>query len=166
MKYAIYLLVCLLAAPSFGQDGVIVRAGDGEELMNGILMLLSPKVGSEAAILAEQTFPPGGQTIVHAHDQGDELFYVVAGRGRARLGDRYEEVGPGDAILVSAGQTHQISNPFDENLTIIGFMATPELAEQARAVHARLLAEPDRPLTDEEDEELTRRFGGQRKITE
>jgi len=165
VKYATYLLACLLASPSFGQEGAIVRAGDGEQLMNGILMLLTPSIGSESAILAEQTFPPGGQTIVHAHDQGDEFFYVVSGRGKARLGDRYEEIGPGDAILISPGQTHQLSNPFDEDLKVVFFMATPELAEQMRAVHARQLAEPNHPLTEEEDDEFTQRFGGSRTVT-
>lgn len=156
----------LIAGPSFGQAGIVVEAGEGESLMNGILMLLSPEVGSEAAILAEQTFPPGGQTIVHAHDQGDEFFYVVSGRGRARLGNDYEEIGPGDAILVSPGQTHQVANPFDDDLKVIFFMATPELAAQMRAIHARQTAEPDRPITEAEDEEFTRQFGGSRTINE
>ena len=134
--------------------------------MNGIFMMLSPDVGTNGAIMAEQTFPPGGETIVHAHDQGDELFYVVSGRGRARLGDRFEIVGPGDAILISPGQTHQVSNPFEDDLKVVFFMATPELAEQMRAIHERQTAEPDRPITQDEDAEFTRRFGGSRTLGE
>lgn len=165
-RIALLILGFMVAGTAFSQEGIVVKAGEGEPLMNGILMLLSPEVGSEAAILAEQIFPPGGQTIVHAHDQGDELFYVVSGRGRARIGSRYEKIGAGDAILVSPGQSHQVANPYDEDLKVIFFMATPELAEEMRAIHARQIADPDRPITPDEYEEFTRRFGGSRTIRE
>ena len=159
-------IAVLCAGPALGQEGIIVRAGEGEPLMNGILMMLSPANGTSGPILAEQIFPPGGDTIVHAHDQGDELFYVVSGRGRARLGDRFELIGPRDAILVSPGLTHQVSNPFDDDLKVVFFMATAELAEQMRAFHERQTAEPDRPITSDEDAEFTERFGGSRTVSE
>ena len=160
------LIATLLSKLALAQEGVVVRASEAEPLLNGIYLLLSPNVGTNGAMLAEQRFQPGGQTIVHAHDQGDELFYVVTGRGRARLGDKYEIVGPGDAILIAPGQTHQISNPFDEELIVVFYMATPELAEQFRALHERQLAAPARPITETEDAEFTRRFGGSRTILE
>jgi hypothetical protein len=45
-------------------------------------------------------------------------------------------------------------------------MATPEIAEQMRAIHARQIADPNRQITQDEDEEFTRHFGGSRTISE
>jgi quercetin dioxygenase-like cupin family protein len=64
----------------------IVRAGDGEALLNGVVVKLSPESGTQRSILVEQTFPSGGKTTVHLHEQGDELFYVISGSGTARPG--------------------------------------------------------------------------------
>lgn len=46
-----FLGLLLVAGPSFGEDGIIVRAAAGERLMNGINMMLSPNVGTTGAIL-------------------------------------------------------------------------------------------------------------------
>jgi hypothetical protein len=48
-----------LSAAAFSQEGFVPKAGDGEALMNGIVMKLSPRVGTSGPILAEQTFPRG-----------------------------------------------------------------------------------------------------------
>src|SRR5512147_1922826 len=77
----------LVTHPAQAADGFILKAGLGERLQNGIVVKASPKTGTRGSILVEQTFPRNGKTPVHIHDQGDELFYVVSGRGTARLGE-------------------------------------------------------------------------------
>ena len=39
----------------------------------------------------------------HAHDDADEFFYVIAGQGAVRLGERVEALGPGVFILIPRG---------------------------------------------------------------
>jgi len=143
----------------------IIRAGDGETLMNGIVVKLSPESGTQSSILVEQTFPMGGQTSIHMHEQGDELFYVVSGSGTARLGQVEDMIGEGDVIFVPAGAEHQIRNDdSDEPLVVVFFMASPELVRQFRAVHERMVAEPSRPITPAELAELEARIGGGKTI--
>jgi quercetin dioxygenase-like cupin family protein len=49
--------------------------------------------------------PAGARTALesHPHDHG---VYVLSGRARVTLGDRVEEVGPGDVVYVGGGERH------------------------------------------------------------
>src|SRR4026208_1193152 len=89
----------LVAGRARAADGCVLKAGLGEPLQNGIVVKASPKTGTKGSILVEQTFPRNGKTPVHIHDQGDELFYVVSGRGTARLGDRVDAIDAGDVVF-------------------------------------------------------------------
>ncbi len=144
-------------------EGFILKAGEGEPLLNGLVVKASPKTGTTGSILVEQTFQRGGTTSLHIHDQGDELFYVVSGRGKATLSDKTEVIGPGDVIFVPEGAVHGIENlDNDEPLTVVFFMDSPELVEEFRAIHTRVTSEPDRPITPEERAAIAERIGGSR----
>lgn len=164
MKLNLILLssVCaLLPAHAALADGFVLRAGDGEPLLNGIVVKASPSTGTESAILVEQTFDEGRSTNTHRHDQGDELFYVVSGTGVATLEGTEEIIRPGDVIFVPRGGIHRIGNPSDESpLVVVFFMDSPELVQQFRAVHERLTANPDEPLSAQERAEIESRIGG------
>lgn len=60
--------------------------------------------------LAEARLPPGGSTTPHFHPQTEEIYYLLEGRGRMRIGDEVQIVGPGDAIAIPPGAEHQITN--------------------------------------------------------
>ena len=146
-------------------EGFILRTGEGEVLQNGIVVKASPASGTLGSILVEQTFPRGGTTNLHLHEQGDELFYVVSGRGTATLGDTTDEIGPGDVIFVPRNAVHRVENlNRDEPLRVVFFMDSPELVEQFRAIHERITSEPDRPMTDEERAAISERIGGGRAV--
>ena len=136
-------------------------------MMNGIVAKISPKNAETRTILVEQTFPKGGSTNLHYHEQGDELFYVVEGKGTATLNDKTQPVGKGDVIFVPAGLPHRIANLDQaEPLVVIFFMDSPELVEQFRAIHERISKEPDRPITSEEFQEIERLYGGGVEVKE
>ena len=142
-------------------EGFILKVGGGEALLNGIVVKASPKTGTMGSILVEQTFQRGGTTNLHIHDQGDELFYVVSGRGAATLGDQSEMIEPGDVIFVPRSAVHGISNLANEEpLTVVFFMDSPELVEEFRAIHTRVTSQPDRPITPEERAAIRNRIGG------
>ena len=155
----------MFSSQVLAQEGFILKVGEGETLLNGIVVKASPQTGTMGSILVEQTFPRGGMTGLHAHDQGDELFYVVSGRGTARLGDTTDVIGPGDVIFVPQGHAHQIRNlTNDEPLQVVFFMDSPELVDQFRALHERVTSEPDRPITSEERAAIIERIGGSRTV--
>ncbi|MCA9122018.1 MAG: cupin domain-containing protein [Planctomycetaceae bacterium] len=60
--------------------------------------------------LAEARLPVGGITTPHYHPLTEEIYYVLEGTGSMRIGEEVREVGPGDAIAIPPGATHQIRN--------------------------------------------------------
>jgi quercetin dioxygenase-like cupin family protein len=155
----------LVASQARAADGFVLKAGLGEILQNGIVVKASPKTGTRGSILVEQTFHRNGKTPVHVHDQGDELFYVVAGRGTARLGERVQAVEAGDVVFAAAGAVHQIANlKNDEPLRVVFFMASSELVEEFRAIHERVTSDPSRPITPQERAAISKRIGGSRVV--
>jgi mannose-6-phosphate isomerase-like protein (cupin superfamily) len=151
--------------PRPATEGFILRPGAGEVLQNGIVVKASPATGTEGSILVEQTFPRGRTTNLHLHEQGDELFYVVSGRGAATLGDREEEIGPGDVIFIPRFAVHRIANlTHDEPLRVVFFMDSPQLVEEFRAIHERITSDPTRPITPEERAAISKRIGGGRAV--
>jgi mannose-6-phosphate isomerase-like protein (cupin superfamily) len=55
----------------------------------------------------------------------DEVYYVVAGRGRFRVGGRERAVGPGTVLYVERTVEHRFCD-ITEDLTVLVFFAPPE----------------------------------------
>ena len=164
-KKVLFILLPFLWIQGFAQDGFVLKSGEGEALRNGIVVKVSPRDGSAGSILVEQTFPRGGTTGLHLHEQGDELFYVVSGRGTATLGATEQPIGPGDVIFVPASESHRIRNlEHDDPLTVVFFMDSPELVDLFRAIHERYTRDPAQPITPDEFAEIERRTGGGRSL--
>src|SRR6185436_12069611 len=60
--------------------------------------------------LAEARLPPRAKTTPHYYPQTEEIYYILEGTARMRIGDETCEVGPGDAIAIPPGAIHTISN--------------------------------------------------------
>jgi mannose-6-phosphate isomerase-like protein (cupin superfamily) len=60
--------------------------------------------------LAEARVAPGMTTALHFHCRAEEIYYILSGAGRMRIGDEWRDVGPGDAIAIPPGDAHQITN--------------------------------------------------------
>jgi mannose-6-phosphate isomerase-like protein (cupin superfamily) len=51
---------------------------------------------------------PGVKTAAHYHPRSEEIYYLLAGRGRMTIDAETVEVGPGDAIAIPPGAVHTI----------------------------------------------------------
>jgi mannose-6-phosphate isomerase-like protein (cupin superfamily) len=60
--------------------------------------------------LAEARLPSGASTTPHHHVKTEEIYYILEGRGQMRVGAEVRPVGPGDAIAIPSGTSHQITN--------------------------------------------------------
>ena len=60
--------------------------------------------------LAEARLAIGRRATAHYHPRTEEIYYILEGQGRMRIGDETRDVGPGDAIAIPPGQVHQITN--------------------------------------------------------
>ena len=57
----------------------------------------------------------------------DEVYHVVDGRARIRVGDEDRAVGPGSVVFVGAGVEHRF-HTIEEDLTVLVFFAPAEYA--------------------------------------
>lgn len=89
---------------------------DGSEIRELVGPAWTP---AEKQSLAEATLPVGGATVEHFHRDTEELYYVVEGSARMRLGDAERELAVGDCVVIPAGERHKIRNTGDAPLRIL-----------------------------------------------
>lgn len=73
----------------------------------------------EQQSLAEARLPAGASTTPHLHRQTEEIYYILAGRGRMQIDNAAADVGPGDAIAIPPGAMHTITNTGDGELKFL-----------------------------------------------
>lgn len=98
--------------------------GGGEAPYGAQWKVLTPGMRAMGGKLGmvQQVLPKGSVGCpFHWHQEEDELFYVLSGRGLLRYGETVREIGPGDAVACPAGTrvAHQIANPNDEDLVYL-----------------------------------------------
>ena len=69
--------------------------------------------------LAEARLSSGCQTTPHRHIRTEEIYYILEGRGRIRIGQETMTVEVGDAIAIPPGHSHQITNLGDVPLRFL-----------------------------------------------
>ena len=68
---------------------------------------------------------PGSRQRLHYHD-AEQVYLVLEGRGRMRVGGEEREVGHGDLVYIPSGMPHGIENVADEPLEYVS-AATPAM---------------------------------------
>jgi mannose-6-phosphate isomerase-like protein (cupin superfamily) len=68
---------------------------------------------------------PAGSTDSQSPHQEDEMYYVVRGKARMRVGAESQPVGAGSVIFVDAGVEHRFYD-ITEDLTVLVFFAPAE----------------------------------------
>jgi mannose-6-phosphate isomerase-like protein (cupin superfamily) len=58
--------------------------------------------------LAEASLEEGRSTRRHYHEETEEIYVVLDGRGEMEVEGERREVGPGDAVLIPAGAWHEL----------------------------------------------------------
>jgi len=53
---------------------------------------------------------PGVTTEPHEHQDTEEVYYIINGLGKVRIGEEEEEVGEGDAIYIPPARAHSLTN--------------------------------------------------------
>jgi len=60
--------------------------------------------------LAEARLAVGGSTTRHRHPSTEEIYYILEGTGEMQIDDESRQVGPGDAIAIPPGASHELRN--------------------------------------------------------
>jgi quercetin dioxygenase-like cupin family protein len=68
---------------------------------------------------------PAGSTVkpAHAHPNGEELIYIIKGKGSVYIDGTVEDVDEGSAILFPTGSIHMLRNHGNEEMKVICFFA-------------------------------------------
>jgi mannose-6-phosphate isomerase-like protein (cupin superfamily) len=66
--------------------------------------------GNRNQSLAEATVPVGSKTLLHSHQQAEELYHITAGSGEMVVGGERFSVAAGDTICITPRTPHQIAN--------------------------------------------------------
>jgi mannose-6-phosphate isomerase-like protein (cupin superfamily) len=94
--------------------------------------------------LVEMTLQPAEEIGAEVHDDGDQMFFVLAGGPAAiTVGDETHEAPPGTVAVVPAGVLHNVANSGAARLTLLTVYAPPEhpdglvarTKEEAEALH-------------------------------
>jgi uncharacterized cupin superfamily protein len=85
------------------------------------LKRLSVKVGLQREQVYLSRIPPGKESFAyHAHKGDEEWLFILSGRGRALIGDKTFEVGPGDFMgFPTPSIGHHLTNPYGEDLVYL-----------------------------------------------
>jgi len=71
---------------------------------------------------------PGQASTKHRHRQEEELYFLLEGRGRARIGDEVLTLAPGDTLLIEPSTVRQLFNDTGDDQLWLVVGAPPELA--------------------------------------
>lgn len=67
----------------------------------------------------QSSYEPGSYVELHAHEETEEIFYVISGTGRAQIGDDEVTLTPGHFMWVPPHTAHGITNTGTEPLKFL-----------------------------------------------
>ena len=92
--------------------------------------LVSGKIGSQMSFRLVEIAPqkPGDKPRgPHLHGGFEECIYVLSGRGMMQSESGTLDAGPGDVLLVPAGEKHMTVNTGSETLVLLCFFPVPDV---------------------------------------
>jgi oxalate decarboxylase/phosphoglucose isomerase-like protein (cupin superfamily) len=69
---------------------------------------------------------PGGTGPMHAHDDAEEIYVLLRGRGQLRVDEETIEMRPLDAVRVAPRFEHTTSNPYDKDAWWLVMASPPD----------------------------------------
>src|ERR1700733_195485 len=65
-------------------------------------------VGGEQVLLCRVTYAPGKEVPWHAHEDTEQVMYILEGEVETPVGDETATLGPGDVGVVNRGPNHKL----------------------------------------------------------
>jgi mannose-6-phosphate isomerase-like protein (cupin superfamily) len=90
--------------------------------------------------------PPGAEQRSHSHEDSEQVYVIVRGRGRVHVAGDEEDVGEGDLVFIPPATDHGIVNDGTETLVYVTAASPPVSMEELNEVQLA----PDIPDYDED----------------
>jgi mannose-6-phosphate isomerase-like protein (cupin superfamily) len=98
--------------------------------------LVTPEnMGAKHLWLGTSSVDPGFCSNAHAHQEQEEVFYCVSGRGRIRVDEEEALLEPGVVVYVPPKGVHQLINDGEEVLKVVSAVAPPFIPDKYRQDH-------------------------------
>jgi len=144
---------------------VVAREGDGDHVdmsVGELADIITFKVTAEESagtltFLEYDARPHSPGVKPHWHGGHEELFYVLEGTLRMRLGDQVIDAEPGACVFVPRNVVHAFWNATDEPVKFVGTW-TPAGFERLFKEREQIVADRG-PLSDDENSELAAKHG-------
>lgn len=89
---------------------------DGSEIRE----MIHPKShGNEKVSVAEARVKPGARTKAHYHQVSEEIYVVLAGKGRMNRDQEIIDVERGISVAILPGQVHSLENTGNDDLVVL-----------------------------------------------
>jgi len=127
--------------PAFAPTGAAAQRYDAR------MGLIGARIGARQLGYNITAISPGKRAFpFHSHLANEEMFFVLAGTGEIRIGERIHPIAPGDVIACPAGAketAHQIVNTGTEELRYLAVSTriSPEITEYPDTGSFGVLAE-------------------------
>lgn len=108
--------------------------------------------GADGVSIIEHRLPFGDSPPLHVHDDEDEIFHVLEGRMRFRLGEREVTAGPGETVVAPRRKPHSYRVETVEGARCLTITTGDAFESLVRAVSrpagAKALPEASTPTPD------------------
>ena len=138
----------MMTAPAIAKRAAELQAyrialGDS----NYFACLFDPLADGVSFTLVVEIFEPGGKTPPNSHTIAEEVFFVLAGSGKAIADGATKDVGAGDVLVLRPGTEHVVENTGAGKLYCLTMMTPNEgFAELIRAGIPVKLTDEDRAV--------------------
>lgn len=102
------------------------------------LLMDAGELGARNLTVSWLTVPAGAEQALRSHEEAEQVYVVVRGRGSMSVAGDDQEVGEGDLILVPPATGHSIRNDGEEELACVSIQS-PQVA--ASELYSDQLAE-------------------------
>jgi mannose-6-phosphate isomerase-like protein (cupin superfamily) len=82
-------------------------------------------LGSRNMTVTWVDVPPGAEQRAHSHEESEQVYVIVRGRGRMEVAGDVEEVGEGDLVFIPPATQHGIVNDGSETLVYVSAASPP-----------------------------------------
>lgn len=108
--------------------------------------------GADGLSVIEHWMPRGEAPPLHIHRTEDEIFHILSGRLRLRIGNRTFEAGAGETLLAPKGVPHHFRVESPEGARCLTITRGPDFEAMVRAVSrpARAIGLPEQVEPDAE----------------
>jgi quercetin dioxygenase-like cupin family protein len=78
---------------------------DSFEFVDGVRL---HAIGGEQVLLCRVTYEPGKQVAWHAHEDTEQVMFILEGEVEMTIGEATKTLGPGDVVVVNRGLHHKL----------------------------------------------------------